>query len=594
MKVTLKHVAFLISIIAINTSTAWAAPACPLSYGATDAAKSHKFYVYFPTADDATFPSYTTGASPARSFDVADLNPAIGTTTALRDRIYDVVADDYCEFNVQVISTTTNPATLPTPPARRVTVAVGSDNPTGAWGQAQEVDIGDAVNIDFARVWAGTYTTCEGGDGMGGCSASGALTGANATLERWAQAIGGTAAHEGGHTYGLSHSDDNPNTGSCGDLGPAPTPGEDGFRRHLMPKGCNLNGEDRASFRRHISNRTYGLLATNVGLSVQTMHNWDLVNPNAAEARSLTMDFLSSLPAVNLTWSWTGPSSPWINPVVSGPSGTTTFKGTVYNRYKITWSAGNPASTVAAPGVLPGGAEFHIGATFTGVDFNQPDPIIIQNITLLDAGSSPLALHPRLPMYDSGTADAADGAFALNFFADLAASPLIMQSAVIYQLPRVASIESMVGAGRPMTFDGVKIEPFSATKCTAKTLRETTRCVIAKLDARPHYTTTHKVGEPGVYDCSRGVPKVKQPRISKAKDAPGLVDYEGPICAGTTRDPFPSTSVYVIASFVDPKAKHYDPRKKEYVVGPVTSKVYYQFAGVRDLKKIGKRQSVKY
>src|SRR6266568_8696918 len=71
---------------------------CPLSYGSTDNAKSHKLYLYFPTADDATFPSYTTNASPARTFDVAGLNPAIGTTTALVNRIHDVVSDDYCEF----------------------------------------------------------------------------------------------------------------------------------------------------------------------------------------------------------------------------------------------------------------------------------------------------------------------------------------------------------------------------------------------------------------------------------------------------------------------------------------------------------------
>ena len=191
-------------------SNAFAAPTCPLSYGATDAAKSFKFYLYFPTVDDATFPAYTANASPARIFDVVNLDSTIGTTAALRNRIYDVVADDYCEFNVQVVQTTTNPATLPSPPARRTTVAVGSDDPGGAWGQAQEVDIGDTINIDFARVWAGRYVTCEGGDGNGNCSATGSLTGTNSTLDRWAQAVGGTAAHEGGHTYGLSHSDDNP------------------------------------------------------------------------------------------------------------------------------------------------------------------------------------------------------------------------------------------------------------------------------------------------------------------------------------------------------------------------------------------------
>ncbi len=566
----------------LAASAAYAAPTCPLSYGSTDSAKSNKFYLYFPTADDATFPAYTANASPARAFDVAGLDPGIGTTAALRDRIYDVVADDYCEFNVQVLQTTTNPATLAMPPARRVTLAVGSDDPGGGWGQAQEVDIGDTINIDFARVWAGRYVTCEGGNLMGGCSATGALTGANSTLDRWAQAIGGTAAHEGGHTYGLSHSDDDPNTGVCGELGPAPTPGEDAFNRHMMPKGCNLTGEDRAGYRRHVSNRTYGLLATNVGLSIQTMHNWDLMNPNAATATSLAIDFLSALPAVTISWSYTGSLSPWHNPTVTGPSGTAVFKGTTYNRYRITWSSGNPSWGGGMPGVLPGGAAFHIGATFTGVDFNAPDPIIIQNVTLFDAMSTALALHPRLPIYDAGTVDAADGTFAVNFF-NPPGGALILQEAVVLHLPRPAAIESMVGSGRPVTFDKLPIRPWTVRKCERGQSRESIRCVIGNVSDKPYVRVAHRVGEKNVYDCSRGVPKGDRPRDTAALD-----DYEGPICAGTNRDPFPSTTVYIIAKFIDPKAKHYDWKTKEEVVGPVESRVYYQFAGIRDLRRFVK------
>jgi hypothetical protein len=39
----------------------------------------------------------------------------------------------------------------------------------------------------------------------------------------------------------------------------------------------------------------------------------------------------------------------------------------------------------------------------------------------------------------------------------------------------------------------------------------------------------------------------------------------------------------VQATFVDPQARHYDPAKRAYVVGPVVAKVYYQFAGIRRL-----------
>ena len=70
------------------------AQTCPLSYGTTDSAKSHKLFLYFPAVDDSTFPAYTTNASPARAFDAATLNPAIGTTATLIDRIHTVVVDD--------------------------------------------------------------------------------------------------------------------------------------------------------------------------------------------------------------------------------------------------------------------------------------------------------------------------------------------------------------------------------------------------------------------------------------------------------------------------------------------------------------------
>lgn len=557
-----------------------AAPTCPLSYGATDTAKSHKLFLYFPTADDSAYPANFVGESPARHFDVAELDSSIGTTAALRDRIQDVVVDDFCEFNVQVLQATTNPETIPTPPALRHTEAVGTDASGGAgtWGRSPTSN----ADVLFGRVWAGAYVTCEGSSGPGVCSSTGALTGANSTLDRWAQAIGGTTAHESGHTYGLNHTDDDPPTGACGEFGPGPSPGEDAFTRHLMPNGCRLDGPARTNYRRHFSDVGYGILATNVGLSVQTMHNWDLVNPNAQAATSLAIDFLSSLQSINVTWSWSGSSSPWINPVVIA-IGTGTYHGATYNKYRITWSSPNPAWGGGPAGAVNGGGQFHIGATFTGVDFNQPDPIIIQNVTLFDAGSAPLALHPRLPIYDAGSLDAA-GTFSLNFRAPTGI-PLRLQSAVIYQLPRVASIDSMNGNQRPFTFDRILIRPWSATKCASKTLKESIRCVIANIKDRPHVLSIHRVGEPNVYDCSNGIPWERF-----REDSKGAPDVDGPICAASVRDPFPSTTVYAIATFIDPVAKHWDPKKKAYVIGPVQSKIYYQFAGVRNPERLRKPQ----
>jgi hypothetical protein len=202
--------------------------------------------------------------SPAHRFDVTELPNYTGNTTDLENAVFDVVSDDYCEFDVQVRET--NIAPLNTS-GRRNTVAIGSDtDPTNSatFGLAQSVDTGDATAVDFARVWAGTYQTQYGGAGQ-------ALNGANSTLDRWARSIGGTAAHEGGHNYGMSHAD-----------GLVLVPGEDPVQHHIMAAGSNYSGEDRAGYRRHFSDHEYSLLAANVGLSIQTMWNWDLINHSAA------------------------------------------------------------------------------------------------------------------------------------------------------------------------------------------------------------------------------------------------------------------------------------------------------------------------
>jgi len=602
---------YFLAVACLLGITAVASPAraqtCPLEDPAILAAKNNYLYLYFPTAADPTFPAYATPggtlptASPVAPFDVSALTSGIGTTTQLIDAIKNVVSDDYCEFNVQVVTTTTNPETLPSPPAQRVTVGIGDDvNGDSSlgylWGQAQEVDTGNVIAVDFARVWAGTYTACEGGAGppAGGPCTGGALTGANNTLDRWAQAIGGTAAHEAGHTYGLAHTDDDPPpcpaTPACDDsqAGPMPTPGEDPYFQHLMPAGYNLTADQRADFRRHFSNRGYGLLATNVGLSVETMHNWDLTNPNAENGAQLSIDFLSILSTVSTSWFYNGNQSPWLNPTVSGPSGTAVFQGTTYNKFTITWSAPNPAWSNPSPGVVGGGAVFHIGATFTGVNFNTPDPIIIQDVTLFDASSNLLALHPRLAGYDAGTVDSSSDSVQLHFFPIATAPNLRLESADIYQLPRVAAIDSMVGDGRPITYDKQPITPWSVTHCKGAELREGATCTIASLTQVPHVKETFLVGQPGVYDCSQGVPTVPQRSQSSVVARPGdssrPLDFEGPICAGSQTDPFPSATVYVIATLVDPAAKHWDPTSKQYVVGPVKSTIYYQFAGSRQGK----------
>ena len=180
--------------------------------------------------------------------------------------------------------------------------------------------------------------------------------------------------------------------------------GEDPLTRHIMATGSHYSDEQRAGFRRHFSNHEYEVLAANVGLSVQTMWNWDFVNPNAQTARKLRINFLSTQPSLSVSGPYLGNLSPWNAPTVAGPSGTTAFNGTTYNKYTVTWSSGK-AWNGGSAGQVPGGAGFHVGTGFSGVDFNTTNPIIITSVDLLDASSATLALHPRLTGFDDGALD---------------------------------------------------------------------------------------------------------------------------------------------------------------------------------------------
>src|SRR5689334_15187309 len=145
-----------------------ATPNCDsLGYNLFPQNKINKLYLYFPPADDSTFPDVRFPQDPstpaAHKFDVTELtsymtaSPATGPD--LMSQIFDVVSDDFCEFNVQVVNTTACP---PQTFARRNTVAIGTDSMTDAdaadqFGQAQGPDTADQTAVDFARVWAGTY-----------------------------------------------------------------------------------------------------------------------------------------------------------------------------------------------------------------------------------------------------------------------------------------------------------------------------------------------------------------------------------------------------------------------------------------------------
>jgi hypothetical protein len=535
-----------------------AVPACPISYGSADDAKPNKLYLYYPTAADSSFPEFSVGStptSPAQPFDVSQLTSYSGTADQLRNAANDIVVDSYCEFNVQVRPTTTAP---PTTFPRRAVVAIGTDD-ADAYGQVDTVDTDDATAVGYARVWGGEFQ-----DRMGP-SGTGALHGANSTLQRWARAFGGTTAHEAGHSYGLSHTH-----------GATTVPGEDAYSRHIMPAGPTLTHEQRVGYRRHFSDTEFSVLASNAGLSIQTMHNWDLVNPNSTSGRQFRLTFLSTQPSIILSWSYAGNRSPWVNPTVSGPLGTQTFRGTTYNRYQITWSTPQSWSGGSA-GQVPGGGEFHVGATFSGVDFNQPDPIIITNSELLDASGSPLSQKPRLPGYDSGTLDASDGSLDIDF-TNFSSDVIEIRNVVIRELPRVMSIDSMVPGARIRDPFGEPFAPWA--KSTRRLLtrkgrtirgkRRRARITVARMREPRH--VLERVGE----DCAGG-----------GDNETGKPDAQRCV-PGFNASLFPATTLFVRADVIKPRARVWDRKRKRFVRKSLRSRVYYQIGGRRpDLNENG-------
>lgn len=517
--------------------------------------KANKLYLLYPNAP-LTYPSFGFSAgsvtNPAAAFNAADLPSYTGTTTALRDAITHVVELDYCEFNVQVIPTATlPPATFP----RRNTVAVTtkSDITDGLFGLAQNVDTGDGTAVDYSYVWGKTYQDWTGGPG-------GALNGANSTLDRWANSIGGTAAHEAGHNYGLAH-----NTTLA--------PGEDTYKHHVMPAGGSLNAEDRAGYRRHFSDGEFSTLAANVGLSLQTMWNWDMVNPNAAAAYSLDMTVLypSATPPV-LAWSFAGCSSPWINPTVIGPTGPAqTFQGGTYYPYTLRWNTPNPGSCVGTPGQAPGGVLFHIGATFTSVNFSlsTPNPIVIKDVILRDSGGTAMSLNPRLHAFDAGTLDTIGGNLNLGVF-NLGEAPLQLANLQMRELPRVVALDQMVRDGRIADFTGMPFEPWP----------QTTRTLVDKASVDPGRGLSLPIAR---LDQKRHVYEVITPEdcLKALGDRLGGGPDTTDCFPGTNIDLFPSTTMYFIGESVDPQATYWDPAQKRYVRGPLASRTYYQVTGRR-------------
>lgn len=523
------------------------------SEGSAASEKHHKIYLYFPTADDATYPEFGTplgygATSPLKKFDVADLDASIGSTDDLINLILGVVADDYCEFDVKVVATKTKP--VPTEAQWNI-VGIGSDNDAVSqlFGLAQNVDINNATAQDYARVWGGTYKALWA---AGGSYPPLVLSGANSTLARWANCIGGTASHEAGHNYGLSHST-------------VLRPGEDPMPNHLMPAGSNIDGEHRCH-NRHFSDESYEILGHNIGLNTFTLTNWDFINPNAQEAHSCVLTILTHAASLSFSRVYNGTLTPWANPTITA-SGTATFQGGTYNKFLLTFSIPKTWGG-GAPGIVAGGAPFHVGASFA-----EPDLFIVSEVRVKDAGGTDLGLHPRVPSFDAGSADLATGDFMLKMInADAGNGPMKIANMQVYYLPRMGNLQNMVDGDTLRDNQGYPIHLQNASKNFTfernTTIKDNVSLKLAKYNDPRTLDITYDDK-----NCKKGlVRNVKGLRDGMFND----VEY----CPkGIALSLFPATYVYMVATMVDPNATYYDRAQHKMVTGPLTTKVFYQFAG---------------
>lgn len=523
--------------------------------------KNSKLFLWFPTTAQASYPEHgTTGVatSPLAAFNVNDLDSSIGTTAQLRNRIFELVTDDYCEFSVEVIQTTTTP---PQTDPRWQIVGVGSDGTgSGLFGEAQAVDTNNADPQDFARVWADTF-----GEEFAG--AGGALNSTNSTLERWATAIAHTTAHEAGHNYGAAHGDSAPRTG------------EDQQNNHIMATGSTgLTGAIRAGRNRHFSDREYETLAHAVGLNAKTLWNWDFVNPNSTDANRLVLKILSSAPSLTIAWSYNGTLSPWTSPTVTNTGTTETFQGTNYNVYQLEFAAAKSWSG-GANGIAPAGVKFHVGASFA-----QSNPIVVAEAKLFN-GSTALPLFPRIFGFDAGSTDLASGDFNIRVFnLQPIRGPLILRRLELVRVPRMIDLETMVDGGQLRGLNKVPLTAQAEVIVDRETVvKKILPIRIGNLAGPRTLDVTY-----GPEDCPKGSIG-KRPRRLQLVAPTDSNRTELKYCRrGTDLSLFPATYSYLIATVIDPQAKVWNRELKRFTTGPLELKTFYQIAGFKpDFNKNG-------
>lgn len=544
--------AALVAVLGTASGVAAAAPTCFDKAHPSSADKPNKLYLYFASAPDSAFPEFGppgAATSPLNAFKKSDLSSYDGSATALRKRIAGVVADAYCDLDVDVIPTTTAPpATFP----RRNVVGIGSDdNSAGLYGRAEAADTTDGALVDSARVWAGRYQAVAGGPG-------GALNGSNSTLDRWGRSIGSTAAYAAAHNYGLTV-----------------IPGEDPTARRRALHSSALATPPQ------FNDTSFALIASNVGSGGGDddgdwgsgwLHNLDVPNPNSETAYGFRITFLST--ASSLNWKWFFRDGPWGAPTVVRLPGTDTVNGVTYSRFSITWST--PNSFNNGSGKAPGGTTPHVGADL--VDANGFwSSILVTKAEFLGANGTKLPLDPPLifPNAVPSGIDLVSGGLDL-VFKTFGRDRLRVEGVRVDLLPRPISIDAMVVGAKLRDWAGRSVRPYGgSTKTFLKDGKSLTRKRGLSLEIARMSQDRQVVHRVSAADCEPG-----------NADGPGAA--VGRCAPGINVSLFPATIVYVRAKIVKPNAKHWDRRRRRFVTGPLTTRIFTQLPGFHpDLNRNG-------
>ena len=539
-------------VVAVLCLGSAASAQCPAWLGPLD--RRNEILLLFPTGDDASFPDQTysgTTHTKAQDFDIAGLDSSmklvsggaiVATEDDLIEGIVASVREDFCEFDAAVSFDRVPYSSLPAATKPRQVLAVSSAMNTTLYG------LSGYGAANHARIWGGTCKEfC-----MSSPPGTGPLDGTNSTMERWANCIAGVTSHEAGHNYGLWHDHAMPKTGES-------------HLDHIMsttvcslcgtPCMCCVKCADRVTHNRRFNDTSYELLAAEIGLLTQTLHNWDFKNPNTKDATRLDLEVLSEETTLTLLWTYSGFACPWSTPAVIDPDPTAplseqkrTVAGITYNIFKLRWSSGAPWSG-GPTGTVPGGVTFHTGASFTSTK-----AVVVGKATLYDSTGNDLTLSPRMVGYDNGSLSPTSPClFDMTFF-NAAEEPaeLCLSDIKVRFLPRMASIESMTeeSIDSPVTRDGVPIVPYLTLTFPDQCLEsgESTYAITLRSLADPRFLDMPAVMGGGGGDTT-GPPGLPQPPRGRKVSL------------------FPSTYVYVTATVTDTSN---DP-----------SHLFYQFAGRR-------------